>query len=187
MDFDALREREYSRLDRGGHVYLDYTGAGLHAESQLLEHARLLAGEVLGNPHSANLTSSATTALVERTRRAVLAYFNASPDEYTAIFTLNASAALKLVAESFPFRPGGRALLTVDNHNSVNGLREFAIAKGATVDYAPLTFPELRFDAPTSRACSIRSRSSPRHAPPAGMCCSMRPRSCRPTDSIYRW
>jgi hypothetical protein len=26
---DALRPREYARLDEGGHVYLDYTGAGL--------------------------------------------------------------------------------------------------------------------------------------------------------------
>lgn len=26
---DALRKREYARLDAGGHVYLDYTGAGI--------------------------------------------------------------------------------------------------------------------------------------------------------------
>jgi len=36
--------------------------------------------------------------------------------------------------------------LTVDNHNSVNGIREFARAKGAAVDYAPLTLPDLRID-----------------------------------------
>lgn len=146
MDFDDLRHHEYGRLDRAGHVYLDYTGAGLYAESQVREHARMLAGEVLGNPHSSNLTSSATTDLVERTRSAILRYFNAPPEEYTAIFTLNASAALKLVGEAFPFRAGGRAVLTFDNHNSVNGIREFACAKGAAVDYAPLTYPELRID-----------------------------------------
>jgi selenocysteine lyase/cysteine desulfurase len=67
---------------------------------------------------------------------------------YSAIFTLNASAALKLVGESYPFTPGGRLLLTFDNHNSVNGLREFARAKGAAVDYAPLTTPDLRVDQP---------------------------------------
>ena len=172
MDFDALRQREYGRLDQAGHIYLDYTGAGLHAESQVLEHARLLSGQVFGNPHSANLTSSATTALVERARRAVLDYFNASPDEYTAIFTLNASAALKLVGESFPFEPGGRALLTFDNHNSVNGMREFAVAKGAVVDYAPLTFPELRFeraalDALLRRSETLEARSPKLFAFPA--------------------
>ena len=37
-------------------------------------------------------------------------------------------------------------LLTVDNHNSVNGIREFACTKGASVAYTPLTTPELRID-----------------------------------------
>jgi selenocysteine lyase/cysteine desulfurase len=36
----------------------------------------------------------------------------------------------------------------VDNHNSVNGIREFASARGASVFYAPLTTPELRVDEP---------------------------------------
>lgn len=39
-EFDAdaladLRARDYSRLDDLGHVYLDYTGGGLYAQSQL--------------------------------------------------------------------------------------------------------------------------------------------------------
>ena len=29
---DLLRETEYSRLDREGHIYLDYTGGGLYAD-----------------------------------------------------------------------------------------------------------------------------------------------------------
>jgi selenocysteine lyase/cysteine desulfurase len=37
-------------------------------------------------------------------------------------------------------------LLTFDNHNSVNGIREFARAKGATLTYAPVLPPELRID-----------------------------------------
>ena len=83
--------------------------------------------------------------VVEDARRAVLDWFNAR-DEYTAIFTQNATAALKHVGESFPFGPGGHYLLTVDNHNSVNGIREFARGKGAVVDYVPLTIPDLRID-----------------------------------------
>jgi selenocysteine lyase/cysteine desulfurase len=142
---DALRASEYGRLDAGQHAYLDYTGGGLYAESQITGHARLLARGVFGNPHSASLASATTTALVEQTRRHVLAYFNAS-SEYTAVFTLNATAALKLVGESYPFAPGGRLLLAFDNHNSVNGIREFASARGAEVDYAPLTVPDLRLD-----------------------------------------
>ena len=118
---DELRASEYGRLDRLRHVYLDYTGAGLYAESQLRSHLALLNENVFGNPHSMNPTSAATTGLVERTRQAVLSYFRASPDEYDAIFTLNASGALKLIGESYPFGSGGKFLLTYDNHNSVNG------------------------------------------------------------------
>jgi selenocysteine lyase/cysteine desulfurase len=145
---DALRASEYRRLDEQRQVYLDYTGGSLHAESQVRQHAELLSGHVFGNPHSASPSSLGMTTLVERTRRAVLAWFNAQ-DGYTAVFTQNATAALKHVGESYPFAPGGRCLLTVDNHNSVNGIRELARAKGAAVAYAPLTTPELRID----RAC----------------------------------
>jgi len=142
---DALRASQYARLDAQEQVYLDFTGGGLHAASQVQEHVRMLNEEVLGNPHSVNPSSTRMTRRVEEARAAVLDYFNGAA-EYTAIFTLNASAALKLVGESYPFGPGGRLLLTRDNHNSVNGLREFAKKGGASVAYAPLTRPELRVD-----------------------------------------
>ncbi len=142
---DDLRAREYGRLDAGHVAYLEYTGGGLYAESQIREHTELLTRLVLGNPHSVNDASSASTALIERTRRAVLDWFNAR-DDYTAVFTANATAALKLVGEAYGFTAGSRALLTFDNHNSVNGIREFARARGARIDYAPLTVPELRVD-----------------------------------------
>jgi molybdenum cofactor sulfurtransferase len=156
---DDLRAAEYGRLDSQGIVYLDYTGGGLHADSQVREHAALLGQQVFGNPHSASPSSSAMTTAVERARAAVLAYFNGT-GEYTAVFTLNASGALKLVGESFPFEPGGRLLLTVDNHNSVNGIREFARGKGARVDYAPLTVPELRIDVAAAEALLAQADTS---------------------------
>lgn len=143
---DELRETEYGRLDRAGHVYLDYTGGSLYAESQLREHHRELSQNVFGNPHSNNPTSQAMTERVERARARVLEYFNASPEEYFAIFTPNASGALKHAGESYPFGPEGRFLLTFDNHNSVNGIREFARARGAAITYVPLTRPDLRID-----------------------------------------
>ncbi len=141
-----LRRSEYSRLDAAGQVYLDYTGAGLYADSQVEEHLALLRGGVFGNPHSANPTSAAATELVERARRAVLDFFSASPDEYEAIFTPNATGALRLVGEAYPFRPGDRFLLTFDNHNSVNGIREFARARGAEITYVPVLLPNMRVD-----------------------------------------
>ena len=142
---DALRATEYRRLDEQRHIYLDYTGGGLHAESQVREHADLLCHHVFGNPHSASPTSSGTTALVEQARHAVLEWFNADGD-YTAVFTQNATAALRHVGDSYPFTAGGALLLTEDNHNSVNGIRELARARGAEVTYAPVTAPELRID-----------------------------------------
>jgi selenocysteine lyase/cysteine desulfurase len=143
---DQLRAADYHRLDDAGQVYLDYTGGSLYGESQLNEHLNLLRSGIFGNPHSANPTSTAITNLLERTRHSVLRYLNASPDEYTLVFTANASAALKLVGESFPFAPKSRLLLAFDNHNSVNGIREFARAKGAEIAYAPLDAPCLRLN-----------------------------------------
>ena len=140
----ALRAREYARLDAQDHVYLDYTGGGLYAESQLRQHQDLLRAGVFGNPHSGSPTSRAATRLADAARRAVLAFLNASPDEYIVIFTANASGALRLVGEAYPFAPGGRLLLTADNHNSVNGIREFARAGHASVTYVPLRPGDLR-------------------------------------------
>jgi molybdenum cofactor sulfurtransferase len=143
---DELRATEYARLDRQGHVYLDYTGGGLYAEAQLHEHMTMLNEGIFGNPHSKNLTSMAMTQLVEHAREYVLQYFNASPDEYMVIFTPNSTGALKLIGESYPFGPGDNYLLTFDNHNSVNGIREFARSKGAEVTYIPVTPPDMRVE-----------------------------------------
>ncbi|MCH7800800.1 MAG: aminotransferase class V-fold PLP-dependent enzyme [Chloroflexi bacterium] len=143
---DDLRKREYSRLDEQGHIYLDYTGGGLYADSQIRQHADMLKDGVFGNPHSTNPTSAASTELIERARACVLDYFNASPDEYVAIFTSNATGAIKLVGEAYPFGPGDHYVLTFDNHNSVNGIREFAKRRGAEVTYVPVIPPELRID-----------------------------------------
>lgn len=143
---DVLRAAEYARLDAGKHVYLDYTGGGLYADAQLRAHMELLRTHVFGNPHSSNPTSQAMTDLVERARRSILEFFNADPHEYCAIFTQNASGALKLVGESYPFAPGSRYLLTFDNHNSVNGIREYAKARGAHVTYVPVILPDMHVD-----------------------------------------
>jgi molybdenum cofactor sulfurtransferase len=143
---EELRRTDFARLDAGGHVYLDYTGAGLYAASQLDEHLELLRSHVFGNPHSVSPASGTMTELVEQARAAVLAFFRADPDEYEAIFTPNATGALRLVGEAYPFRTGDRFLLTFDNHNSVNGIREFARARGAETTYVPSEAPDLRVD-----------------------------------------
>jgi molybdenum cofactor sulfurtransferase len=143
---DDLRARDFDRLDRGGHVYLDHTGAGLHPQSLVDAHAELLRGEVFGNPHSVNPTSRPMTELVESARAAVLRHARADPAEYTCVFPADASAALKLVGEAFPFAEDRPLVMSADNHNSVNGIREFATRSGAPVTYVGLRAPDLRLD-----------------------------------------
>jgi len=147
---NTLRRREYKRLDQQGHVYLDYTGGGLYPESLVQDHADFLQKRVLGNPHSQNPTSLASTHLMQQARADVLNYFRADPNEYDVVFTPNASGALKLVGESYPFQPGSHFTLVADNHNSVHGIREFARHKGAHISYIPL-------DPHTLRAPEIKS------------------------------
>lgn len=146
---DALRTAAdgYRYLDEGGHVYLDHTGAGLPARAQLWAHAERITTGCYGNPHSVSPASAASGELVERARRRVLAHFDADPSEYAVVFTANATGACRLVGEAYPFAPGTRLVLTLDNHNSVNGLREYARSRGADTVYVPLRAPRLGVDA----------------------------------------
>ncbi|KAK4113672.1 PLP-dependent transferase [Canariomyces notabilis] len=135
---DDLRRSEYDYLDANHQVYLDYTGSGLAARSQRQHHEQRLSQFPYGNPHSINPSSAAATEAIERTRARILAHVNASPADYAVVFTPNATGAARLVGEAYPFRKGTRYVLTADNHNSVNGIREFARAKKATTVYVPL-------------------------------------------------
>ena len=147
--FADLRDREFGRLDQSGDAYLDYTGSALYAESQVRKHLEYLTCAVLGNPHSESAASLRSTTIIEQARQATLAFFAADPSEYTVVFTANATAAMRLVGEAFPFRNGSRLVLSADNHNSINGIRELAVQRGAGVAYARLD-DELRLDASTT-------------------------------------
>src|SRR5687768_14276083 len=132
-----VRAREFTRLARSGVAYLDYTGAALYPESIVLRHAEKLLRQVYGNPHSDSEPSRASTEQLEEIRARVRSFFHA-PEEYDVVFTGNATGAIHHVAAGFPFRTGSRYVLTSDNHNSVNGIREYAERAGAAVEYIPL-------------------------------------------------
>ncbi|MEV4129825.1 aminotransferase class V-fold PLP-dependent enzyme [Nocardia sp. NPDC049707] len=149
---DDLRATEYAYLDRNQDVYLDYTGAGLAATAQHQAHNEWISAGCYGNPHSDNPTSRAATAGVETARAAVLAHFNAPPQDYTVIFTANATTACRLVGEAYPFGRSTRFVLTADNHNSVNGIREFARSRRARTEYIPIAGTELRVTEAAVRA-----------------------------------
>ena len=146
VDLDELRAHDFGYLDAEGHTYLDYTGAGLAPSSLVRAAAARITGGVFGNPHSESPASRASGDLLAEARAAVLRHFAADPAEYTVVFTANATAALRLVGESYPFAPRSRLVMLLDNHNSVNGLREYARAAGARTEYVPVHGQDLAVD-----------------------------------------
>ncbi|MCB0699690.1 MAG: aminotransferase class V-fold PLP-dependent enzyme [Chitinophagales bacterium] len=138
LSLDELRANEFSRIDKNGHTYLDFVGSNLYPASLVKEHQEYLLNNVYGNPHSINPTSSLATKYCEQARNYVKKYFNDIDDEYVVVFTMNASGALKLVGESYPFNDDSYFLLTADNHNSVNGIREFVRNTKASFAYTDI-------------------------------------------------
>lgn len=65
----------------------------------------------------------------------ILQHFNTTIEDYTVIFTSGSTAALKLVAEAFPWvpetseEPGSRFCYLTDSHTSVVGMRGITVAK----------------------------------------------------------
>ena len=158
VDLGELRAHDFGYLDAEGHTYLDYTGAGLAPTSLVRASAERITGGVFGNPHSESPASRASGDLLAGARAAVLRHFSADPAEYAVVFTANATAALRLIGESYPFAPGGRLVMLLDNHNSVNGLREYARAAGAKTEYVPVQGPELAIDEDRLRAALTARR-----------------------------
>jgi selenocysteine lyase/cysteine desulfurase len=152
--FAALRRREFARLDAAGLAYLDYNGSALHGSTQLAQQFALLEESLFGNPHSESAPSRATTEILERERERVLRFFDVDDSTHAVCFTANATAALQLIGESYPFARDRRLVLSTDNHNSVLGLREYARRAGAPVAYLPLD-ADLRLDAADARLAEL--------------------------------
>lgn len=156
--FATLRAREFPQLDAKGVAYVDYTGSALPALRQLRAHDEVLRDGVFGNPHAEHGPSAHSTDALETARALLLAHLDADDAEYDVAFTANATAAVKLVAESYPFTPNGVYAVSADNHNSLNGVREFARRAGARVVYLPLD-GELRL---TNAAVTLGDVGGPR-------------------------
>jgi selenocysteine lyase/cysteine desulfurase len=141
--FEELRWREFSRLERQRHAYLDYTGSALYADSQLRAHQELLASSLFGNPHSDSSPSRFSTETIDRARDLVLRFLGTDSSTHDVVFTANTTAAIKLVAESYPFTRDSAFIYSADNHNSITGIREYARRAGARLQVLPLD-EELR-------------------------------------------
>ncbi|KAK5853676.1 hypothetical protein PBY51_014809 [Eleginops maclovinus] len=131
---DAI-ELEFTRTK--GITYLDHAATTLYPESLVRDYVQDISRNVYGNPHSHHPSSRLTHDTVERVRYRILEHFNTTPEEYSVIFTSGCTAALKLVAESFPWSPQSeseaRSLFCyfTDSHTSVVGMRGLASAQGA--------------------------------------------------------
>lgn len=131
-----LRDLEFSRL--AGTVYLDHAGATLFPQRQLTNFTKDLMENVYGNPHSQNITSKLTHDTVEQVRYRILTHFHTTPEDYIVIFTSGSTAALRLVAEAFPWvsrapeNGGSHFCYLTDNHTSVVGMRKVAAAMNVT-------------------------------------------------------
>ncbi|KAI1902016.1 hypothetical protein AGOR_G00040370 [Albula goreensis] len=95
-------KEEFARIK--GITYLDHAGTTLYPESHIKRFFQDMASNIYGNPHSHNPSSRLTHDTVECVRYRILQHFNTSPEEYTVVFTSGSTAALKLVAESFPWK-----------------------------------------------------------------------------------
>ncbi|KAL1689268.1 pyridoxal phosphate-dependent transferase [Schizophyllum commune] len=157
---DELRRTDYRRLTASGETYVDWMGGALYPERLVHAHADFLCSRVLANTHSHSNPSALSHECASSARAAVLQFFDASPEEYTVIFTPNASGALKLVGEAYPFTDDSAFVLGADSHNSVNGIRRFAEAKGASVAYIAAT-PQGGFELQEAEAVLNRHRPSP--------------------------
>ncbi|KAF9678625.1 hypothetical protein SADUNF_Sadunf07G0054000 [Salix dunnii] len=129
---DEIRATEFNRLDQKGIVYLDHAGATLYSELQMEAIFKDFSSNIYANPHSQSDSSSATSDIIREVRQQVLDYCNASAKEYKCIFTSGATAALKLVGEAFPWSRESCFMYTMENHNSVLGIREYPLIYGIT-------------------------------------------------------
>uniref|UniRef100_A0A1I8Q5T6 Molybdenum cofactor sulfurase n=1 Tax=Stomoxys calcitrans TaxID=35570 RepID=A0A1I8Q5T6_STOCA len=110
---------EFQRV--GDNTYLDHVGTTLYSESQVDAVAKVLKENLFCNPHTCKITGD----LVDQVRYRILKHFNADPSEYNVVFTANATASLKIVAETFDFgsKDIGNFYYCQENHTSVLGMR----------------------------------------------------------------
>ena len=156
---EAFRAREFARLDNDKETYLDFVGGSLPPLTVLERSFASLQSGAAGNPHSAGKKSKQS---LDKLRKEVMKFFNCGDtDDYEMILTANASNAIAIVAECFPFEEGSTFVLTKDNHTSVHSIRQCVAEKGGSTRYVTLT-PDLTiWDTSMNRAIDQADPSTP--------------------------
>lgn len=104
-------------------IYLDAAGAGVYEKAQIDAVFAALRGATFGNPHTKGPASEATKAIVERTRREVLAFFGVTQETHVVVFTAGATGGIKLVGENFKWTNSSTFYYQECAHTSVLGKR----------------------------------------------------------------
>lgn len=138
-------------------VYLDYAGSALPTASQL-QKIYTQYPDILANPHSTGPSASRTSRGIEEAKKKILTHFKAAPGRfaslnnppssfpqadchpgYEILFTSGATEAFQIIAERFPWKKacdgcGRKSILLYahNSHSSVVGMREVALAHGAS-------------------------------------------------------
>ncbi|XXQ35019.1 MOSC domain-containing protein [Plasmodiophora brassicae] len=132
-DIEQFRRERMRQMDADGAiVYLDYAGFAPFTDDLADAHCSSLKSRQWANPHSVGVIGAAVTERVDRARHRILHMLNVTSASHTVIFAAGATAALKLVGETFPWSASSTFAYTQLNHNSVLGIREYALANGAT-------------------------------------------------------
>ncbi|KAF4312867.1 Aminotransferase class V/Cysteine desulfurase [Botryosphaeria dothidea] len=98
-EIEGLIDEEYPSLK--GVTYLDHGGSAIPAKSLLQHVASDLSTHLYGNPHSTSTPSALAGRRVEEVREQTLRFLGADPQYFDLVFVANATAAMKLVMDSF--------------------------------------------------------------------------------------
>ncbi|KAG8622973.1 hypothetical protein KVT40_007949 [Elsinoe batatas] len=122
---EEMRKEQYPML--GDAIYLDHAGTTLTSKRLMDLFHQEMVSNLYGNPHSFSQASHRTAAVIDTVRLKLLAFVKADPKQFDVVFTANATAAIKLVGDSFRDNPYGfRYLYHTESHTSLVGVRELA-------------------------------------------------------------
>lgn len=127
---EQIANREVQPRMKGIRHYMDYTGAAIAPESMLDEMCSIMKTSIHGNPHSMRSTKQS----VERVRRRTLEWFGTWEGDggYHLIWTSGATGAIKTVGETFQWSRYSWYVYLRESHNSVIGVREYALKANST-------------------------------------------------------
>ncbi|KAJ2159392.1 hypothetical protein GGF46_003056 [Coemansia sp. RSA 552] len=135
---DSIRDKEYPHLRP---AFLDHAGSTVYAANHIRAYTEELLTNVPANPHSRHAQSQWTHAQIDQTRDRLLAFLGTSTSKYAAVFTANATAAIRLAAELTPLTADGSLCYARESHTSVVGLRNIAADQGVRV--RPVEFSDI--------------------------------------------